>query len=283
MPQQPQTLQELRIYKCANLLSITSEALGALSPQTLVTLIIERTSIDKLPTNVGDLISLKELRLSANRLTSLPADLGRLTQLQKLNVSDNILHFIPSSVSQLTSLRSLNVSNNRLLYLPPELHQLSLLKELVATGNPLVSPPAYVCSRSAPDVRSWLFLHMQALRGMSGSPVPFLRHEPFDTNAEKKDGGVPVDVTTGWFTQLGAKLELLLEVGICETNGKRPYMEDRFTVTTLKLQDADNRPAQFYAVYDGHEGELAADYCRMQMHKTIARQPEFSALLASMS
>lgn len=247
---------------------------------SLTTLVLERTAIERLPPKFFDLRALKELRLGTNRLTILPPELGQLVQLQKLLLNDNNLHFIPSSISQLTSLRSLNVANNRLLTLPPELHAVSTLKDLLVTGNPIITPPAYVCARGAAETRQWLFLHMQALRAHTGTTLQFTKLEPFDTNGEKNCGALPVDVTAPWFTQLGAKLELIVEAGICETNGRRPYMEDRFTVTALKLQEKDARGAHFYAVYDGHEGELAADYCQMQMHKTIQKQPEFSACRA---
>lgn len=71
------------------------------------------------PECIAGLTCLTCVWLSSNSLTSLPSGLGRLPQLAELRVADNDLRSLAASLAQSSSLRLLDVSNNPLDGLPP--------------------------------------------------------------------------------------------------------------------------------------------------------------------
>ena len=60
--------------------------------------------------------------------------------------------------------------------------------------------------------------------------------------------------------------------------GRRPYNEDRAHVLHPMLgpSTASDRSTSFFAVYDGHGGEDAAEWCSRHLHDCIAAQSEFT-------
>lgn len=58
--------------------------------------------------------------------------------------------------------------------------------------------------------------------------------------------------------------------GVVELKGRRPYMEDRHTVVP-KLMGSNS--ATVYAVFDGHGGDAAAQYCADYLGTVIAESP----------
>ena len=86
--------------------------------------------LTSLPSEIGQLTSLKQLDLHDNQLTSLPAEIGQLTSLKWLHLSYNQLTSLPAEVGQLASLTELGLSYNPLTSLPAEIGQLTSLSEL---------------------------------------------------------------------------------------------------------------------------------------------------------
>ena len=86
-----------------------------------------------IPPELGNLASLRELRLGPNELTGpIPAELGDLPNLTDLALDDNNLSGpIPPELGNLTSLRELRLGHNDLTGpIPPELGNLVSLREL---------------------------------------------------------------------------------------------------------------------------------------------------------
>ena len=93
-----------------------------------------------LPSEIGDLTSLEELRLNGNNLTgAIPSAIGNLTSLQGLSLSANSLSgAIPSEIGNLTNLRQLFLSSNSLSgAIPSEIENLTRLEDLWLDGNNL--------------------------------------------------------------------------------------------------------------------------------------------------
>ena len=93
-----------------------------------------------LPSEIGDLTSLEELRLNGNNLTgAIPSAIGNLTSLQGLSLSANSLSgAIPSAIGNLTNLRQLFLSSNSLSgAIPSEIENLTRLEDLWLDGNNL--------------------------------------------------------------------------------------------------------------------------------------------------
>ncbi|MEL7422995.1 MAG: leucine-rich repeat domain-containing protein [Bacteroidota bacterium] len=79
----------------------------------LETLILSKTSLSKLPKEIGQLSTLKELRiLAGGDLTELPEEVGNLKQLEILDLWRNKLVDLPESLYQLKNLKTLYIGDN---------------------------------------------------------------------------------------------------------------------------------------------------------------------------
>jgi len=91
--------------------------------------------IVSLPPEIGRLKRLKKLIVNNNRLKRLPQELGHLEQLEDLILSENNLEEIPSSLANMSALRVLKLQNNKLRSLPYELGEVLTLDEVDCAGN----------------------------------------------------------------------------------------------------------------------------------------------------
>jgi internalin A len=98
----------------------------------------------ELPKEICDLINLRRLYLSPNKLTSLPSGIGNLTGLNELVVRDNELNELPDEIGQLKNLTRLNVDRNYLTKLLPTIGQLSNLCILEIRENQLTELPSEI-------------------------------------------------------------------------------------------------------------------------------------------
>ena len=90
----------------------------------VVELVRECFGLRAVPAELGQLASLRVLRLSSNRLTSLPAEIGQLTSLEVLKLESNKLTRVPVEVGQLASLKVLHLGCNQLTSLPAAIREL---------------------------------------------------------------------------------------------------------------------------------------------------------------
>jgi len=105
------------------------------------------------PSEVGNLINLKELSITGKGITSIPEKLGKLTQLEKLSISSASANKLPESIGELKQLKNLYISGmTKLTGIPAGIGQCVSLKELTCSscgsdlsdGNPdfeFVIPP----------------------------------------------------------------------------------------------------------------------------------------------
>lgn len=111
-----------------------------------------------LPRSISNLTSLHMLDARLNCLRSLPDDLENLTNLEVLNVSQNFqyLRSLPYSVGLLLSLVELDISYNTITTLPNSMGCLKKLQKLSIEGNPLASPPTEVVEQGLHAVKEYL-------------------------------------------------------------------------------------------------------------------------------
>ena len=100
--------------------------------------------LEELPSEIGQLINLRRLKLTNNNLTMLPPEIVQLTNLLELFLDSNELATFPLEISQLTNLEYLYLSNNQLTSLPPEIEHLDHLIVFVVDYNHLTSLPPQI-------------------------------------------------------------------------------------------------------------------------------------------
>ena len=79
----------------------------------ITALALRHAELTGLPDSIGDLVHLRQLDLSGNRLAELPAALGRLIRLAHLYLDGNQLTELPESLDDLTRLEALHLDSNR--------------------------------------------------------------------------------------------------------------------------------------------------------------------------
>lgn len=103
---------------------------------------LAENSLQRLPSTLGRLRSLKVLVLDSNQLSILPDEVGLLVRLERMSVSRNTLKSLPTSLGSIRSLVRLDVSENKLEALPGSLGSCFSLEELVANDNMLQELPS---------------------------------------------------------------------------------------------------------------------------------------------
>lgn len=127
----------------AKLSSLDDLALGQLS--SLRTLRLDHNSFRVIPETLGDLIWLEELSCADNKLSALPASIGRLQKLEVLDAHNNSLTELPLSIWNCASLTKINVTSNILgiWHNPP----VAPLVELTVTDSGINGPSMHMPER----------------------------------------------------------------------------------------------------------------------------------------
>jgi len=99
--------------------------------------------LKEIPDSVFELVNLKTLNLSCNRLTEIPIEINKLVNLNMLNLSCNKLMEI-SNISGLVNLETLYLGHNELTTVP-DISGLANLKTLCLDCNELTSIPRELC------------------------------------------------------------------------------------------------------------------------------------------
>ena len=121
-----------------------------------------------------DYSRVRQLDLSAARLTDVHSDIVSLSNLEVLNLSRNSFTRIPAPVYTLTSLRELQVSRNQLEHLDEEIGSLRQLRGLYASRNSIIEIP-----RSIGDLRDLRTLNIRNNR-LTELPPELYRLEYLD-------------------------------------------------------------------------------------------------------
>jgi adenylate cyclase len=84
---------------------------------------------------LGQLASLRELKVDHNSIRSLPESVGELSELRHLSCSNNQLYALPESLGRLQMLTSLEAHNNSIEELPASIWDCALLSVINLTSN----------------------------------------------------------------------------------------------------------------------------------------------------
>lgn len=126
------------MHRCKLLRSLLSSA----GLQKLQILELRGNNLESLPAELGNLVSLTQLRVGNNKIASLPTELGQLFMLQELLLNNNCLKTVPPELGQLSSLTHLGLDNNKLRDIPAKLGNLAKLSTLKLHHNNLEKIPA---------------------------------------------------------------------------------------------------------------------------------------------
>ncbi|XP_006662410.2 plant intracellular Ras-group-related LRR protein 8 [Oryza brachyantha] len=115
---------------------------GLICIQTLTVLLLSQNRLVALPSSLGSMTHLRELRIANNRLETLPVEIGLLKHLEILIASNNRISSLPSSIGDCESLNEVDLSSNLLAELPEAFGNLQNLKVLSLRNNGLTSLPS---------------------------------------------------------------------------------------------------------------------------------------------
>ena len=119
-------------------------SIGGLS--ALERLAFDRNELTELGSGtVGNLLNLRTLSLSNNKLVALPEDLWRLRLLKRLAAHGNRLRELQATIGQLESLESLDLKGNQLTFLPTTIGQMHALKHMDLSENQLSQLILSIC------------------------------------------------------------------------------------------------------------------------------------------
>eukprot|EP01087_Luapelamoeba_hula_P009276 TRINITY_DN2387_c0_g1_i3.p1 TRINITY_DN2387_c0_g1~~TRINITY_DN2387_c0_g1_i3.p1 ORF type:complete len:884 (+),score=128.56 TRINITY_DN2387_c0_g1_i3:162-2813(+) len=240
--------------------------------------------LSSFPENLNSLFNLRVLFLGYNRLAAVP-DLSPLTALEELLLSSNPLgEGLHPSVWDLNTLRQLYLHNTNLNIVPEEISNLTNMSILDLSGNSIAEIPSNI---TACECLSRINLAHNKL-----SAIP----EDIDDLREL----IHLDLSHNQFKQLPGvvqyikeRVEILandnpLEPGIvegldvhywvpskrfnydaAEMLGRRPTMEDAFS---FRGALDGNKDRDFFAVYDGHAGRVAATFAGEHFHPILSKK-----------
>lgn len=97
--------------------------------------------LTELPSDIGKLVTLRELYCQNNQLTSLPDSISRLTNLEILDYRNNHITELPPGITTLVNLRELSGHTNDLTHLPVGIGKLTNLERLNCGDNRLAALP----------------------------------------------------------------------------------------------------------------------------------------------
>lgn len=103
------------------------------------------------------------------------------------------------------------------------------------------------------------------------TPNPNKRDAHFDSSPDSISKKSKSDKITNTNEKNNDKLLFVIEADGAEDKGSRHTMEDKFVVfpdATLNFPPGTLRCAH-YAIYDGHGGQLAAEYAQRHLHSNI--------------
>jgi len=94
----------------------------------LQTLDLSGNRLKLIPTQIHDLVSLRELHLNGNQIVTLSPEIGACRKLEKLNLANNRLVELPAEVGRLTALEELNLAGNALSTVPVDLGECEFME-----------------------------------------------------------------------------------------------------------------------------------------------------------
>lgn len=116
-------------------------------PHRLLKLNLSHNNLNGIPSEMGQLILLRDLNLSFNKLQVVSGSIASCIRLKSLDLSNNEITHIPPELAACSMLETMDVSNNRLDDCPEELSSLPALSELNLSGNiTLIEIPSSLCT-----------------------------------------------------------------------------------------------------------------------------------------
>lgn len=109
--------------------------------EEVLTLGLANCDLMRLPDDIGNLNSLKDLFVKYNKLTTLPNSIGNLKALKRVSFKNNQLTILPDIFVNLDSIRELTISENQIKVLPASIGKLKSLLTLWFYNNQLESLP----------------------------------------------------------------------------------------------------------------------------------------------
>lgn len=132
------------LYLCHNQLVDLENLQGLDQMLSLKKLVVSHNKLKCLPMCIGDLPCLEEFHATDNQLARLPDSLCELTRLRHLSCDSNKIVILPDNLGCLNALETIDASHNRLRYLPESIKDITGLKHLVVSDNDIKDLPGWI-------------------------------------------------------------------------------------------------------------------------------------------
>lgn len=273
----PEEIGVLTNLEFLNLASnqLTQIPVSILKLPNLISLLLAYNKLKEIPDSI-QLGNLTEFFLNGNELTSLPSSFSTLTQLQQLYLAANKLSTLEGNLfEQLTGLQRFDCSYNQLTILHSCLNNLVELETLDLSFNQIQT------IENNFTIDRWNFLQEFNLSGNQLTSIP----EDDFRYLLNRGVNIYLEFNPVQFIQSSQHLPFIrsprFEEYFSSMSGKRPTMEDAFIIQG-KLGENDNQ-VEFYGLFDGHAGDLAAHYCAdifPQVFSRLLEQNSFNISIA---
>lgn len=102
---------------------------------------LPNNKIKVIPNEIKNLVHLKKLDFSKNKIVVFSKELCELKNLEDLQLNENNIEFLPVEIENLSNLDFLYLSSNKIKILPKQFWSLTKLSYLYLNANPLISIP----------------------------------------------------------------------------------------------------------------------------------------------
>ena len=129
--------------------------------ETHVTL--QNNNLKELPSNVGDLRNLRELRIDHNNIKELPDSICDLQQLQVLHIDGNDITALPNNIGNLSELLDLGIGSCKINKLPPFFPNLNKLVLLWFEQRSFDNIPSQMITETSADTKQDIMEYLRLL------------------------------------------------------------------------------------------------------------------------
>jgi len=193
---------------------------------------LSANKITSIPRWISNFKALRTLNINGNRLTNLPEEIGNLVKLETLLISGNLLKILPKSLAKLENLKEIDASRNHIQEFPIALSTLNRLDLIDLNENKIKAIPDGVEGLQITEMS----LNQNQISAISPALAKCARLKTLrlEENCLTVDA-IPTDLLAdSTVSTLNLNGNLFNQKQLAESDGYEKYME-RYTAVRRKM------------------------------------------------